>query len=108
MASGPRDADGEAVKVPPVLVSCEEDQPKKLDSGSGQISDTSSTDTRRSSRRKSFLSSMVTDGFTTRRSMKTAFAERAGTWWRGGTSTGGRWKPPAGPRRALAYEKDDG
>jgi hypothetical protein len=83
---------------------------RSCDSGSGQISDTSSTVTRRSSRRKSFLSSVVTDGFTKRRSMKTAFAERAGTWWRGGTSTGGRWEPPsrpADPRRALAYEKDD-
>jgi hypothetical protein len=41
--------------------------------------------------------------------MKTTFAERAGTWWRGGTCTGGRWEPPlrpADPRRVLAYEKD--
>jgi hypothetical protein len=37
--------------------------------------------------------------------MKTAFAERAGTWWRGGTYTGGRWEAPD-PQRALAYEKD--
>ena len=29
-ASGPRDAGGEAVEVPPVLVSCEENQPEKL------------------------------------------------------------------------------
>jgi hypothetical protein len=83
---------------------------RSCDWGSGQISDTSSTDTRRSSRRKSFLSSVVTDGFTQRTSMKTALAERAGMWWRGGTSTGGRWEPPsrpAYPRRVLAYEKDD-
>jgi hypothetical protein len=82
---------------------------RSCDSGSGQISDSSSTDERRSSRRKSFLSSVVTDGFTTRSSMKTAFAERAGTWWRGSTCTGGRWEAPswpADPPRALAYEKD--
>jgi hypothetical protein len=83
---------------------------RSWDSGSGQIFEISSTDTRRSSRRKSFLTSVVTEDFTTRRSMKTAFAERAGTWWRGGTNAGGRWEQtsrPADPRRALAYGKED-
>ncbi len=38
------------------------------------------------------------------------FLERAGTWWRGQTSPGGRWEPPScplDPRRALEYKDVD-
>jgi hypothetical protein len=59
-ASRPREASSKAFEVSPVLVSSEENQPRGWDLGSGQISDTSSTDTQKSARRKSFLSSMVT------------------------------------------------
>ncbi len=85
------DAGGEANQIISVLISSEESQLQQLGFRLWPLS-------------------TVTEGFTTCRSMKTAFSERAGKWWRSDTSTGGRWEPssrPADPRRALAYEDED-
>jgi hypothetical protein len=49
-------------------------------------------------------SSVVTEGFTKQRSMKTAFAERAGTWWRGGLVQGAAIVA-SGPAKGIGIQK---